>query len=104
MMVWLLWQNKAGNTNVSITSPPELFVGEIDTPHRSIIKGVVPLTYPLRRTCLTEPDNFRLLRHSKPTYIMGHFNAHFRLFGYRDTYAVERGPDSLISGNTDKYE
>ncbi|ROT69820.1 AP-like endonuclease/reverse transcriptase [Penaeus vannamei] len=77
------------------TFTSELMAIEIDTPHGPII---IATTYiPPRRPYIDQPDIYQLLRHRKPTYIMGDFNAHHRLFGYTDTNAVGRGLASLIS-------
>jgi len=66
----------------------DLLAVEINTQGPIIL---ATLYLPPRRPCIPEPDILQLLRHNKPIYIMGDFNAHHPLFGYNDTNNVGRG-------------
>ncbi|ROT69020.1 putative reverse transcriptase - house mosquito [Penaeus vannamei] len=72
----------------------DLLAVEVNTPQGPII--LATLYIPPRRQYIPEPDILQLLRHNKPIYIMGDFNAHHTLFGYNDTNAVGRGLASYI--------
>jgi len=72
----------------------DLLAVEVNTPQGPII--LATLYIPPRRQYILEPDILQLLRHNKPIYIMGDFNAHHTLFGYNDTNAVGRGLASYI--------
>ena len=72
----------------------EMIAVEINTPHGPIIIATIYL--PPRRPYIPEPDIFQLLRHQKPTYILGDWNANHRMFNYRHTNPVGRGLASLV--------
>ncbi|XP_063613809.1 uncharacterized protein LOC134787049 [Penaeus indicus] len=76
----------------------ELIAVEINTPHGPIIIATVYL--PPRRPYIPDQDIFQLLRHRKPTYILGDWNAQHPTFGYNHTNAVGRGLVSRILDGT----
>jgi len=71
---------------------------EINTPHGPIIIATIYL--PPRRPYIPDQDIFQLLRHRKPTYILGDWNAQHPTFGYNQTNAVGRGLVSRILEGT----
>lgn len=76
----------------------ELIAVEVNTPHDPSMIATICLLP--RRPYIPDQDIFQLLRHRKPTYIHGDWNAQHPSFGYTYTSTVGRGLVSRVLDGT----